>query len=204
MGTIYEITDDWLALQKLIDDSLEDEDTGEVRELIEDEKKIFTEWADENASDFKRKFEGICKYFKNLKTQAEVATAEKEALNNELSRLRKRASAFENKADRIKSLLWYAFDRIKIQKYKTELFSVGIQATRKTAKPTSLFNADDIPVNYLKRELSTSAINEAIKDGSLYEVDDPQKRGKLFYKKNGVDTELKGVEYTGGQTLVVR
>jgi hypothetical protein len=200
--TIYNIISDIRALESLIN-GLTDEETGEVREITEEEKQEFLNWVNENESNFKDKFDGICRYFKNLQAQAEVAGAERDTLKAEIDRLSKRAKARENEAGRLKSLLWYALDSLKMEKFKTELFSAGIQNTRKTAKPTALFNPDDIPTAYLKRELSPSAITEAVKVGALYEKEGPLNYTKLFYRDNG-EHELKGIAYVQGKTLVIR
>jgi cell division protein FtsB len=200
--TIYNIISDIKALESLIN-GLTDEETGEVREIDEEEKQSFLGWIKENEANFSEKFDNICRFFKNLKAQADVATAEKDTLRAEMDRLSKRSKARENEADRLKGLLWYALDSLKMQKFKTDLFSAGVQNTRKTAKPTMVFNPDEIPSVYLKRELSSSAIYDAVKDGSLYEKEGPANITKLFYKDADGEHELKGVGYTQGQALVI-
>jgi hypothetical protein len=201
--TIYTIISDIKALEGLIN-GLSDEETGEARELTEEEKQSFLEWVNESEANFKEKFDNICRFFKNLQAQAEVAAAEKDALKAEIERLSKRAKARENEADRIKSLLWFAFDALKMKQFKTELFSAGIQNTRKSVKPTSVFNPDDVPVTYLKRELASSAVAEAVKAGSLYEKEGPENITRLFYCDDAGEHELKGVAYVQGKTLVIR
>jgi len=96
-------------------------------------------------------------------------------------------------------------EEVKQRKIKTELFTVYYQETKKSAKPVdSIFNADLIPAEFLKRELSPSAINKAIEEGRLYEKNDnPLDRGKLFDRDRGGEA-LKGVFYGGGETLVIR
>jgi hypothetical protein len=122
-----------------------------------------------------------------------------------MDRLSKRAKARENEADRLKSLLWFAFDSLKMQKFKTELFSAGIQNTRKSARPVlGFFNPDEIPSAYLKRELAASVITEAVKTGQLYEKEGPENITKLFYRNDAGEHELKGVSYVQGTTLVIR
>jgi hypothetical protein len=203
--TIYTIISDIKALESLIN-GLTDEETGETREVTKEENQAFLNWVNENEGNFKGKFDNICRYYKNLRAQAEVAKAERDALKAEMDRLSKRANARENEADRLKSLLWYALDALKMKKYKTELFLAGIQNTRKTAKPNSLFNPDDIPAAYLKRELSPSAITKAVETGALYEKEGPLNYAKLFYRDNTGegDCELKGVTYVQGSALVIR
>jgi hypothetical protein len=201
--TIYNIISDIHALEGLIN-GLADEETGEAREFTEEEKQSFLAWVNENEANFKEKFNNICRFFKNLQAQAGVAAAEKDALRAEMDRLSKRAKARENEADRLKSLLWFALDSLKMRKFRTELFSAGIQNTRKSARPTSSFNPDDIPAAYLKRELSLSAIADAVKAGELYEKEGPENHAKLFYRGESGEQELKGVSYIQGETLAIR
>jgi hypothetical protein len=201
--TIYDIISDIKALENLIN-GLTDEESGEVREITEEEKQVFLNWVRENESNFKAKFDGICRYYKNLQAQELVAKAEKNALKAEMDRLSKRAQARENEAARLKTLLRFAMDSLKMQKYKTDLFSAGIQNTRKTVKETTIFDPNEIPVWYLKRELSPSAVTKAIEEGALYEKEGIENRTKLFYRDKTGERELKGVAYTQGTALVIR
>lgn len=202
--TIYNILDDWKALESLVD-GMTDPETGETREFTEEEKAGLLAWADETAGNLEAKIDGICKVYRNKRAESEVAGAEKNALGAEIDRLRKREKARLNEADRVKSLIIYAFDRLKLKKYKTNLFTAYFQAVRKTAKPyAGFFDPGDIPAEFLKRELSPSAVENAVKEGRLYEKEEPQHGGKLFYLENGEEKYLKGVSYTGGETLVIR
>jgi hypothetical protein len=199
MASIYEIVGDIKALEMLIQEE-SDPETGELRELSDKEKADFLAWINENESSLELKMNNIYKVYCNKKAEADVAEAEKAALSKEIDRLRNRAKARDNEAGRVKGLIGYALQKLGVQKYKTGLFTVGFQATRKSAKPVvGFFNPDNIPVKYLKRELSPSAIQEAIQSGELVEINT-----KLFYSENGETKELFGVSYTGGETLVIR
>ncbi|MCL2879906.1 MAG: siphovirus Gp157 family protein [Treponema sp.] len=203
--TIYSIADDYRALESLIN-ALTDPETGETRDLSEDEKKQFTIWANEIEGNFQDKFDGIYKVYCNKKAEAEIAEAEKSSLKAEMDRLRKRADARTNEAGRLKSLIVYAMDTLNLKKIKTNIFSAGFQATAKSAKQVEgFFNPDKIPPEFLKRELSASAVKKAVDEGRLYEKDDPICRGSLFYCNDcGFEEKLEGVSYLGGETLVIR
>jgi hypothetical protein len=201
--TLYNIVGDIRALIKLAEGAV-DEETGEAVPISDDDRKTIAEWFEQSEKDFNGKFDNICKFRKNLQAAAEVAAAERDTLKAEMERLSKRAKATEAKADRMKALILYAFEKMKIKKHKTELFSAGIQATAESAKPTTMFNADLIPSEYLKRELAASKVKEAVQSGKLTRKEGPLDRGKLFYLKDGEETELKGVAYLGGETLVIR
>jgi len=205
--TAYELGQEWSALISLVSD-LTDPETGETRELSENEKNYLLEQADKIGGDIKTKINGICKVFKNIKMEADIAEAEKNALQGEIDRLSKRAQARKNESDRVKSLICLLLDKIKEKKMKTELFTVYYQSTQKGIDEVKgFFNPDKIPVEFLKREISRSAVRKAIEEGRLYEKDNkefPLSRGKLFYKDNGTEKALEGVSYLGGETLVIR
>ena len=207
-GTTYRITADYKALESLVSE-LTDPETEETRQFTEDEMAELTAWTAEIGQNFESKFNGIFKVYRNRKAEAEVAEAEKNALKAEAERLGKRAAARLNEAGSLKGLLCYAMDALKLKKIKTDIFSAGFQATRKTAKPVAgFFKPDEIPVEFLKRELSPSAVDNAVKEGRLYEKDaekNPLDKGKLFYRdEEGAERVLKGVSYTGGETPVIR
>ena len=216
MSTIYSIVGDIKTLSALIDD-LTDEETGETRELTDEEKTTFAAWVKEETEAFDSKFDRICKFFKNLKANAATAQAERDSLKEEMDRLSKRAKARENEAGRIKDLIWFAFDALGMKKHKTELFSAGIQATAASVKTDSSFDIAKIPsFLYKEPELSATKIKEGLAAGTLYQKPDaenPLDRDKVYYKffapdanNKAVEVEesLVGVRYAQDSTLVVR
>jgi hypothetical protein len=163
--TIYNVINDFYALKNLINEAMTDLETGEVRELTDEERADFLAWLQENEQNFETKFNNTCKVLKNLEAQADIAKAEKDALNAEIDRFRKKEKARLNEVARVKSLIIYAFDKMKMKKYKTPLFNAYFQATKKSAKPAvGFFKPDNIPVEFLKQELSPSAIDNAVKE----------------------------------------
>jgi hypothetical protein len=204
MPSIYTVVSDCKALERLIEEET-DLGTGELREISEEEKAAFLEWINEAQDNLENKFNNIYKTFKNKQAESDVAEAERKSLKDEIDRLSKRSKARENEANRIKGLFAYALERLNLKKYKTPLFSVGWQTVRETAKEDKgFFDINKIPVEYLKRELSPTAISEAVKEGRLFKKDGELNRGKLFYLDNGIEKKLEGVSYLGGQTLVIR
>ena len=203
--TIYNIISDFTALTNLVEGAMTDQETGEVRELTDEEKNDFLEWFNEHKDNLETKFNNICKVYKNIQSQADIAKAEKDTLNSEIDRLRRNEKARNNEAARVKGLISFAFDKLNLNKYKTPLFNAYFMQTKKCARPrTGYFDPDNIPVEFLTRELSASAIDKAVKEGILYEKDDQLNRGKLFYVDSGIEKELQGVSYLGGETLVIK
>ena len=204
--TLYEITGDILALNNLLE-SLVDEN-GEPRGMTPEEMETAQKWFDLAESDFKKKFDNICKFIKNLKLSAEQAEAERKLYADELARLSRRAKAFEARAKGVQSLLWWCMSRLGLNKagYKTDLFSAKEQNTQKQIATTSLYDWHKIPEQYLKTpELDTVAIKQALKDGELYQKDGEADYGKLFFAVGaGKDTVLDGVSCLQGCALVIR
>ena len=199
--TIYDALDDIAALRNLIE-SLTDEETGETRQLSDDEKAQFIAWCAETEEAFKNKFDKICKVYKNMRASADVCTAEKDALKAEYDRLSRRSKTKEAEADRVKGLIWFALDKLHKQKFKTDLFSAGIQNTQYSVKCQ---NADNLPFDYQKIEANNQAIKEAVTKGELYTKEEPQYYSKLFFRdENNKEFELIGVAYTQGKTIVIR
>ena len=204
MATLYELTNDRKALYDLIGD-LTDPETGETRNLTVEEMEALVALDNDTGDAVDNKINSICKVYKTINAQAEVAEAERVAFRDEMNRLSRTATARGNEAKRVKNLIGYFFDRLGKTKHRTSLFNVYTQATRKTAKPDMFYDADKIPIEYLKRELSPSAIDSAIKEGRLYEKTDPLDKGMLFYvDEMGFEQRLVGVSYLGGETLVIR
>jgi hypothetical protein len=204
MPNIFEIVGDIRALENLVE-SMTDEETGEVRDLTEEDKAAFLAWVGENEEALKSKTDGICKVYRNIRAIANVCTAEREALKENMDRLSKRAKARESEADRVKGLIWYALDVLRLQKIKTDLFSVGIQNTQWSVKTGSLFDVEKIPDAYINKDISITAIKEAVTRGDLYQKEGPENYGNLFYvDEDGLECKLEGIIYTQGKTCVIR
>lgn len=209
--TSYELGQEFNALKSLID-----EITDQERELSEDDDKFLKEETNRIGGDIKDKINGVCKMIKNLKMEADIIEAEKNALKEEMDRLSKRAKSRANIVSRVKSnVLGYLMDTIGLKKIKTELFSVNYQPTQKTVKPIEgFFNPDLIPVDFLDRAISSTKVKKAIEEGRLYEKyerytegekkKNPLDKGKLFYRDKDGEQELKHVTYLGGEALYIR
>jgi hypothetical protein len=131
--TLYAITEDLKALNKLLEEMVDDE--GNPREPTAEELETMKQWFECSQADFEAKFDNYCKFIKNLKIEAEAADGERKAYKGELDRLSKRAKAFENRAKSVNGLLWFAMQNLGMKKYKTALFSAGEQNTLKLNGP---------------------------------------------------------------------
>lgn len=151
MANIYELTQDYLRLLEMAEDpELDPEVIADTFEGIEGELEI--------------KAENYAKVMKNL--EGDIA-----ALKAEEERLAKKRKAIENNIKRMKGTLQEAMELTGKTKFKTELFSFGIQ---KNAPSVVIDAADirDIPEDYLKfkePEVDKTAIKNAINAGVDFE-----------------------------------
>lgn len=227
MAKMYEIAGDVKALEALIE-SLTDEETGVTRDPTDEEKQVIGAWVKEASEAFDKKFDNICRFYRNVQADGAVCLAEKDAYKAELDRLVKRATARENQAKGIKGILWFAMDMLGMPKYKTALFSAGVQKTAASVKTDSSFDVLGIPTKYWKApEMSSSAIKADIDSGILYKKPvslkgeeiatgafvSPLDEHSLYYlvsaptlgePDGSVETKLPGVSYSAGQTIVIR
>ena len=151
MANIYEITQDYLKLMELASDpEIDPEIITDTFEAIDGELEI--------------KAENYAKVMKNL--EGDIA-----ALKAEEERLAKKRKAIENNIKRMKGTLQEAMELTGKTKFKTDLFSFGIQ---KNAPSVVIDAADirDIPEDYLKfkePEVDKPAIKNAINAGVNFE-----------------------------------
>lgn len=200
MSSLYEITSDLLALDQLLDGMVTED--GEPREPTDEEMETMKQWFLLSESEFEKKIDNYCKFIKNLKVSADNADTIRKNMSAEMTRLSKRSTAFENRAKALQGLLRWNMDRLKIKKYKTDLFSLNIQNTQKIINTSSTCDMSKIPEEFLKpRELDKTAVKNALSDGTLIQKDGDLYYGRVFFA-NG--EELDGVTCIQGTALVIR
>ncbi|MDR1318275.1 MAG: siphovirus Gp157 family protein [Treponema sp.] len=157
--TLYDIGDDILALNNLIDEALVDPD-GNPKEITEEEKALLFAMNEENQGNFEGKAERICKLIRNLEAFGESCKKEEE-------RLSARRKTAERKVGALRWLLEENMKRIGMKKAQAGTFSLSIQNN-----PPSVYvrNQDEIPVEYFrvipeKREIDKKDILEVLKAG---------------------------------------
>lgn len=219
---MYEIVGDLKALYALVE-SLTDEETGETRQPTDEERAELAAWFSESSEALSEKFDRVCKFYSNLRASADVCAAERDAMKAEMDRLSKRAKARENEAKSVAGIIWYMLDSLKMQKYKTDLFSAGIQNTAASVRVgNSLIPEEKVPYElpdeFTEKEVVKSAIIEALKRGDLYqkpvstdkaEIESghyvsPLDDGVVFYKEGSEEKTLPGIKYLSGKTCIIR
>lgn len=139
---LYDLTGNW---QKVYDMDLDEEtwfDTlTSIDEAIED------------------KAENIAKLIRSL-------DADVEAYNNEIKRLSDRKRVAENKIKSVKAYLQSNMEQLGKEKFKTELFSFGIQNNPASVDIT---NEQAIPVEFITvetvKKIDKRGLIQALKDG---------------------------------------
>ena len=142
--TLYELTDDYLALLEMAEDpDIDEQALKDTMEGIEGALEI--------------KAEGYAKIIRMLEGDAAVCDAESK-------RLRNKKQAIERNIDRMKRALQYAMETTGKTKFKTPLFSFGIQ---KNPASVVIDHAGMVPASYWipqPPELDKKAIKAYIKE----------------------------------------
>lgn len=147
MANIYEIASDWFRVQEMMEDpELDPQTLADTLEAIEGELEV--------------KAENYAKVMKNL--EGDIV-----AIKAEIDRLSAKKRAIENNIKNMKAALQSVMEATGKTKFKTDLFSFGIQKNA----PSVVIDVEDvrdIPEDYLKfkePEVDKTAIKAAINDG---------------------------------------
>lgn len=191
---LYEITDDLKQIEDLFQNAVDE--NGEPRDLTPEEDNFLKECLTLSEDELKEKLEGYGKIIANLKFDADTIKAEAELVKKEYDRLSAKAKAAENRVTSLKSYILWAFDALKLDKVKTPSFTVF-----KKKSPLSL-NVDDVNVStldekFVTKSVSKSALQQAIKDGSLTVTD-----SGLVLKTDG--ELIEGLKATSTTSIQVR
>lgn len=139
--TLYELTDNYQQLLELEDEA---------------DSQVFEDTLNALEDEINHKAENIAKVIKTLEAEAK-------ALEDEKRRLENRIISRKNKIQRLKDYLQDNLEKAGIQKVKGKTFTVWVQNSERV----EVSDENTIPEQYfvLKRQLSKSAIKEAIENG---------------------------------------
>ena len=147
MASLYELTDDYLALLEMAEDpDMDEQAIMDTMEGIEGALEI--------------KAEGYAKVIRTLEGDAAACDAESK-------RLRNKKQAIERNIDRMKKALQYAMETTGKTKFKTPLFSFNIQKNPAAVVVDEQY-IENIPERFLVRkdpEINRKAIKDAITAG---------------------------------------
>ena len=146
MANIYEITQDLLLIQSMMDDpELDEQMLKDTMEAVEGE--------------FEYKAEGYAKVMKNMMTDVD-------ALREEAKRMTERATSIENNIKRMKTILYQSMKATGKTKFKGEKFSFWVQ--KNPVSTIVEINEKELPTQYqrVKVEADLGKIREAIESGA--------------------------------------
>ena len=130
MANIYEITNDILFIEQLLEENGE-VDEAALRGALEVSKE-----------DLALKLESYCKVIKNF-------TAIIDGLKDEESRLKAKRQSYENTIERMKGAMKYAMETVGEQKMVCGTFTTAIQKNPESVVMDEQY-IENIPVEYLK------------------------------------------------------
>ena len=146
MANIYELTADYLRIQEMMEDpELDPQTLADTMEAVEGELEM--------------KAENYARIMKNIESDAE-------GLENEIRRLTSRKRAMETNIKNMKMALQSMMTITGKTKFKTDLFSFGIQKNA----PSVVIDTDinNLPTEFLKfrePEVDKTKLKEALKNG---------------------------------------
>lgn len=125
MATLYELTGEYLELLEMAEDP-------------ETDPQAFTDTLESLDWEFEDKADGYAKIIAQM-------NADSAAIADEIKRLQARKKSMEGNVDRMKKSLQTAMEMTGKRKFKTALFSFGIQKN----PPRVVMDSADIPIDYL-------------------------------------------------------
>lgn len=146
MSTLYEITGDYLRLLEMLEEeeSIDPQAFKDTLEGIEGEFEI--------------KADGYARVLKELKAEALKFKAE-------IERMTAKMNAITNNSARLKQHLYDSMKATGKTKFKTDLFSFGIQKNG-GLQPMEIVPDMEIPDEYCRKEPDNTKIREALKNGA--------------------------------------
>lgn len=151
MSTLYEIVNDYLTIQHMMEDpDLDPQTLADTMEGIEGELEV--------------KADGYAKVIRNME-------ADIEAIKSEVNRLTDRRKTIEKNIQTLKLALQKSMEITGKTKFKTELFSFGIRNNAPSVVMDEQY-IENIPERFLKYSeptINKVAIKEAIQNGENLE-----------------------------------
>lgn len=146
MSTLYEITGDYLRLLEMLeeDESIDEQAFKDTLEGIEGEFEI--------------KADGYARVLKELNAKSLKFKAE-------IERMTAKMNAINNNSERLKQHLYKNMKATGKTKFKTDLFSFGIQKNG-GLQPMEIVPDADIPDEYCRKEPDNMKIREELKNGA--------------------------------------
>ena len=144
MSTLYELTAEYMQLLQMLEDPEEDE-------------RVIMDTIEGVDYELEIKADNYAKIIRELSEEAKKFEAEKK-------RLEMRQTTLENRVKMLKDNLFRAMKETGKTKFKTELFSFGIQRNGGT-QPMEIIPDVPVPAEYCRMEPDNAKIREALTAG---------------------------------------
>lgn len=149
MSSLYQLTEDLVALDKLLADLGGDVSEGTEGQTLE-------QWAAEFDWKMRSKVDGYGGLYTNMKADAAELAAE-------MKRLGDRKRALENRAARLLALAKFSMERLGVRKLEGVKFTIALQKNGGVEPLEVLVEAKALPEPFRKEETVYSADAEALR-----------------------------------------
>ena len=156
--TIYDITNDYLNIQNMMNDP-------------ELDPQLLADTMDAIEGNIECKAESYGMIIKNLESEISELEAVIESLNEEIKRIKTKKSALENNIKSMKERLKTAMELTGKTKIKTKLFSFSVGRTTPSVV-LDCDNPDEFPDEFIrtKKEINKKALLDAMKASELNDI----------------------------------
>ena len=149
MSSLYELTEELVALDKLLAELGGDVSEGTEGQTLE-------KWASEFDWKMKTKVDGYGALYKNMEADANEIKAE-------IKRLSDRKRAIENRGARLLALAKFSMERLGTRKLEGVKFTIAIQKNGGVEPLEVLVEAKNLPEQFRKEEVVYNADTEALR-----------------------------------------
>ena len=152
MANIFELTEQWQVLREMASDPDVD-------------PQIWADTMEGLEGELEYKADGYAKVMADM-------DAEADGLDKQIKRLQERKKTLETHKDALKKNLEMMMRATGKTKFKTELFSFGIQKNPASLKINDGITYNDVPAEYLKfidPDIDKAKVKEAIKNGQEFD-----------------------------------
>lgn len=152
-NSLFDLTNEYLVLQDLIEDIEFNPETGEIIDNEETIQELYNGLTGEIGD----KLNSVMYVIKQAETDAVM-------LDDEVKRLNKKKSTLKNRAKLLKDLIFKTVSCLDEKKFKTDKFAFTI---RKSQPSVQILSEDDLPRQYRVAKWSADKvkIKEALKNG---------------------------------------
>jgi len=175
MATLFEISEDLMALHRLLEDA-----TDESGEINPEAAAALEEWFATVEQDRDNKLDRYAHLCRNLKLQAACRKAEADQIEAEVRRLKLAAQARENQEKRLRERLMMFFDLHSVNRIETQRHKFNVQNNGGVQAVEVSVPAEELPAAFQKVTISpaTETLRAALLNGETIKGCTLKERGR--------------------------